>query len=115
MCVRAANVFFPIYMAKRLEPVDELTTPPASSSAAAAAPALPTYAPAIGAVAGAVGTFSVWWALAARPELAGGLAERVQYTQTLLATRCEQRHSASGARRCMHKPCRRAARRSLPI
>lgn len=78
------NVFFPIYLAQRLRP----DTPEEEAAAAAARgqPALlPSFAPAVGALAAAVGAFSVGWALAARPEY-GGLAERWEYLSTLLAT-----------------------------
>ena len=77
------NVFFPVYLAQRLR----LDTPEEQRAAQGTEPPrLPTYAPAIGAVAAAVGAFSLGWALLARPELAGGLPERWDYLVTLLST-----------------------------
>lgn len=95
------NVFLPTYLAQRLRP-DPPTAAGAAGGAAAggAAPAsatatpaaaaeppaqLPGYAPAFGAVALAVGTVSVYWALGARPE-AGDLAVRWAYFTNLVAT-----------------------------
>lgn len=87
------NVFLPIYLAQRLRPdpppaggVGSESGPPAADAAEeAVAPArLPSYAPAFGAVAMAVGAVSVGWALAARPE-AGDLAARWAYFTNLLS------------------------------
>lgn len=66
------NVFAPIYMALRLVPEG------LGAGAAAPAPALPSYAPAFGAVALGVGAFSLAWAAAARPEY-GDLAARAAF------------------------------------
>lgn len=76
-------MFFPVYLAQRLRP----DTPEEQQAAQVSeAPSLPGYAPAIGAVAAAVGAFSLGWALVARPEMAGGLPERWEYLATLLST-----------------------------
>jgi len=74
------NVFAPLYMAQRLLP--ETDTP---ASEPKVPPQLPSYAPALGGVAVAVGLFSFYWAAAARPEY-GGLAERWAYFSTQLSS-----------------------------
>lgn len=82
------NVFFPLYLAQRLAPEPAAGSPEQQRQEAArkAEPArLPSYSPAFGAVAGAVGLVSIWWALFCRPE-AGDLAARWEYLVTLLST-----------------------------
>lgn len=79
------NVFFPIYLAQRLRP-DSPEEQQQAAAQAAEPPLLPAYAPAIGAVAAAVGAFSLGWAALARPEMAGDLSERWQYLITLVST-----------------------------
>lgn len=74
------NVFAPLYMAQRLLPETD-----AAVSEAGVPPQLPSYAPALGGVAAAVGLFSLYWAAAARPEY-GGLAERWTYFCTQFAS-----------------------------
>lgn len=90
------NVFFPVYLAQRLRP-DSPEQPAAAVAKAGSqaqqqqqpeveqAVALPGYAPAMGAVAAAVGAASIAWALAARPEV-GGLAERWEFFTTVILT-----------------------------
>lgn len=85
------NVFFPVYMALRLRPDASQQAQQGQQGQqgrqgqrTADAPALPAYAPLIGGAAAAVGLFSLGWAAAARPELAGGLAERWDYFQTVM-------------------------------
>jgi hypothetical protein len=82
------NVFFPLYLAQRLAPEPAAGSPEQQRQEAArkAEPArLPSYSPVFGAVAGAVGLVSIWWALFCRPE-AGDLAARWEYLVTLLST-----------------------------
>ena len=80
-------MFFPIYLAQRLRPDSpEEQQQQQQGAAAAEPPRLPAYAPAIGAVAGAVGAFSLGWAALARPEMAGDLADRWQYLEVLVST-----------------------------
>ncbi|EFN53111.1 hypothetical protein CHLNCDRAFT_9491, partial [Chlorella variabilis] len=80
------NVFFPIYLAKRLAPESPEAAAAAQGAGSEAAPArLPGCAPIVGAVAATVGVVSIGWALFARPE-AGDLPARWEYFTTLLAT-----------------------------
>lgn len=80
------NVFFPIYLAQRLRPDEpaDVAAQQAQQPAAPQLPPLPSYARPIGAVCAAVGLASFGWALWARPELGGGLAERWEYFNTVL-------------------------------
>lgn len=79
------NVFFPIYLAQRLRP-DSPEEQQQAAAQGAEPPLLPAYAPAVGAVAAAVGAFSLGWAALARPEMAGDLSDRWQYLITLVST-----------------------------
>ncbi|KAI7845310.1 hypothetical protein COHA_001152 [Chlorella ohadii] len=79
------NVFFPIYLAQRLRP-DSPEEQQQLAAQGAEPVRLPAYAPAIGALAAAVGAFSLGWAALARPEMAGDLPERWQYLVALVST-----------------------------
>ena len=76
------NVFLPIYMALRLLPEESSYR---TMNEKSASQELPGYSPVFGGIAGVVGAVSVAWAIAARPEF-GGLAERIQYFNTMAST-----------------------------
>lgn len=78
-------MFFPIYLAQRLRP-DSPEEQQQLAAQGAEPVRLPAYAPAIGALAAAVGAFSLGWAALARPEMAGDLPERWQYLVALVST-----------------------------
>jgi len=81
------NVFLPVYLALRLIPAAKEERSKLEENETSGTLNLPSYiSPLFGGIAGVVGIVSVFWAAAARPEIAGDLSSRYQYFIDMAST-----------------------------